>query len=540
MSTTVLSLSRTKIKHSWKTAFFSAAILGMLVHMYKFTNGLPYFDSLYNYYSSQNMLGHGRWFLSAACALTSYFDLPWFIGVAAVFYLSLTAVVVTDVLEIENPCLIAICSGLLVSFPAVTETMFFQYLSDGFFLAMLLSALAVRFSTLEYVGSRRHFLLSSCLLCLSCGIYQSYVAFALVLAICYFLGKLLEGEVSLRQCVNWIVFQAGVYAVALAGYFGIWKLLQAVSGVEALDYQGISQIGQVSPAGLIQAGIKSLISLAQFLVDQNPFKYGLSLYSGLNLLSCLAFGGVLCVAAVKGGLFRRKGHMALAALCVAVLPFVCYFCFFASPGVTYYTRMLQCVVFLYIFTGVLCERWITGKGKNLVLVLLLAVLWNQAIMANVCYVHLDRTYEQSYAFAQELATRIHLEDDGTARYIALIGSPDTVSEEDYQDDSQLGTLGPLKLVYKAELFYPDHIFLFLDQYTGFTLTYYRETGEAMPLQELEPGAPVPVGTEIRLPTAGWYQESYVPTGEVETMGIWPGKDSVRQIGDTIVVKLSEP
>ena len=79
-------LWRSRIKKNWKIAFFSSCIMGLLVHMYKFTNSFPYFDTLYNYYSSQNLVGSGRWLLSAACALTSYFDLPWLNGLAAVFF----------------------------------------------------------------------------------------------------------------------------------------------------------------------------------------------------------------------------------------------------------------------------------------------------------------------------------------------------------------------------------------------------------------------------------------------------------------------
>ena len=76
MGTELLTFYREKIKNTWKIAFYSAFFIGLLVHIYKFTNLLPNHDSLYNFYSSQNMVASGRWFLSIACSLGSYFDLP--------------------------------------------------------------------------------------------------------------------------------------------------------------------------------------------------------------------------------------------------------------------------------------------------------------------------------------------------------------------------------------------------------------------------------------------------------------------------------
>lgn len=532
---------KSRVKRRWKVAFFSACILGLLVHLYKFTNSFPYFDTLYNYYSSQNMLGHGRWLLSAACAMTSYFDLPWLNGLASVFLMGLTAAVVADVLDMENPYLIVVSSGLLVSYPAITETMFFEYAADGYMLAMLLSALAVRFSTMEHIRSGKHLLLSAACICMSCGIYQAYLSFALVLAICYFLEVLLDSHWEQSKCLRWIGFQAGAYVLGLAAYYGIWQLTLAVNGLHALDYQGISQAGAVGLNTIILGFRQSLVSFLLLLIEQNPLRYGLTLYAVLNIGVVLVFLAGIVMGILRAGLHRQKLRLLLAVICLAALPLACYIFYFVSPGVTYFTRMLQSVALLYLFTGVLWQREGGKAAKEIVFLLLAAVVWNQTVMANVCYLYLDRSYEQSYADAQEMATRIHMEDDGTVKYVAFVGFLDTISEEDYQDDAKLGTLGPLKLVYKAELRYDEHIILFMRQYLDFTLGYYRETGEPMPLMELEASAPVPKGTEIPFPIVSRQKAQELSVSpQVAQMAVWPERDSVRRIGDTIVVKLSEP
>ena len=56
-----------------KISFIATIIIGCIAHLYKFTNNLPHFDTLNNFYSDQNVIGSGRWFLSIACAMSSFF-----------------------------------------------------------------------------------------------------------------------------------------------------------------------------------------------------------------------------------------------------------------------------------------------------------------------------------------------------------------------------------------------------------------------------------------------------------------------------------
>lgn len=93
---------KTKVKPTWKLAFCSTMVIGLLTHGYKFTNTLFVPDSLRNFYSDQNILGSGRWFLSIACGLSSYFDLPWLNGVLSIFYIALTMVVITELLQLQG------------------------------------------------------------------------------------------------------------------------------------------------------------------------------------------------------------------------------------------------------------------------------------------------------------------------------------------------------------------------------------------------------------------------------------------------------
>lgn len=542
MGESIIRLYQNQVKKEWKIAFISAAIIGLLVHFYKFTNYFPNHDGLFNFWSTQNMVASGRWFLAPACALSSCFDLPWVIGIISVLFMALTAVLIAEIFEMKNPCLIVLSSGLLVSFPAITETMFFEFTADGYMLAMLLGTVAVYLTRMSKGIHWKRGLAAAACICLACAIYQAYVSFALVLAVCYFLWELLEDRQKNEAYWKWIAYQAGVYIGGLALYYGIWQLVMKLAGIAPASYEGINSMGILDAGTILMAVKKSITSFVWFFLERNPLEYGFSVYSVLGMLFLAAFAFVCAMVFCSGKLWKRPLTAALFLLCVLSLPFGCYLCYFISPGVEYFTRMLQSIVILYILLGVLCERWGSSSGKNLVMLLFVGVILNNTVTANVCYAYLNRCHEQSLATAAELSTRIHIEDDGTAQSVAFIGSIGgnwTVSEEETMDASKLGTLGPLKTVNYSLLSDRDLIVLFLDRYLDFTLEYYRTHDAQMPVYRFSQNAPTVNDFEFRFPIAdNETVEALTATQEYQQMGLWPGRNSVRKIGDTIVVRFS--
>ena len=61
-----------KLKKEWKLAFFSAVVIGLLVHMPALLLDIPNHDGLDSLYFDQNMITSGRWFLMVACGMSSF------------------------------------------------------------------------------------------------------------------------------------------------------------------------------------------------------------------------------------------------------------------------------------------------------------------------------------------------------------------------------------------------------------------------------------------------------------------------------------
>lgn len=537
MGSGILTFYHEKIKKTWKTAFLSAFLLGLLIHIYKFTNLLPNADALYNFYSNQNMAASGRWFLSIACGFGSYFDLPWVNGILSLFFMGLTAAMVAEVFRMENPVLIVLSSGLLVSFPSITATMSYEFTADGYMLAMMLSALSVCLSRMEYIG-RKHWpklVLSGVCICLSCGIYQAYVSFAFVLAVCYFIVELLENRREEKQFRNWIAAQVLIYGCALAGYYLVWKVCLAMQGFTASSYQGIDRVGVMGAGDLVSALMKIAGDFVKFFLEWNILDHGVTVYSVLNILFLIAFASGLLTAVRKSGAAKRKIHLLLLLFCVAALPVGCFIWYLTSPDVVYHALMLQSVCLLYILTAVLFDRWVRPAISNLALIVLVAIVVNNSVTANMYYNLMQQSFEVTKSVASELSTRIHLLDDGKVKFVAIYGGLGGYGQEDHFRHDRLRQLGGWKVINRTILS-P----MFLSLYTDFNLSYYRSNDLDYPIVENDPDIPAPQDWEFRFPLLEKTErDALAQTEQVQNMPIWPARDSVAVIGDTVVVKLSQ-
>ena len=168
-----------KIRREWKTAFLTCFVLGLLIHMPILLSDIPNHDGLDSMYFDQNMITSGRWFLMIACGFSSYFALPWVIGLLSLFFLGIGAAALIEFLEIKNELSVMLLAGLLVSFPALASTYAYIFTADGYMLALCLAFFSVALTKRREWG----FLPGGICLAFSMGTYQSYLSFAILLSI---------------------------------------------------------------------------------------------------------------------------------------------------------------------------------------------------------------------------------------------------------------------------------------------------------------------------------------------------------------------
>lgn len=517
MGLDLLSFLKTKVSKEQKIAFIGTFLISLLIHFYKFTNTLPNHDSLYNYYSDQNVLGSGRWALSIACGMTSYFDLPWVIGVFSCVFVALTVVVIVALLKVENPVLIVLIGGLLAASPATTETFFFLFTADGYMIAMFLAALAVYLSR---IGENRVlcWLLSGVCICVSCGIYQAYVSFALILAICYFMYELFQNNHEKKQYYFWIVRQICIYACSLAAYYLIWKLCMRISGTSANDYRGISEVGALSIGLLLNGAVSSIKTFILYFLQWNVLEHGFTLYSVLNLLFAFVFFGGLVIAIKESKILSRRWAFFLVVLClVAIVPFACIW-HFVSSSVGYRALMLQSLTILFVFAALMFERWSKKYLKNIAGAFLLVIVLNNALMANISYFYMNLCYERTYADGLEMILEIHdMQNTQAVEKIAVIGNRLAEVQWEIVDAvsggaSPAGKIHMLSSLIETNLLIDhEHTVPFLNATYGLELTSATKTE----------------------------REVLAQTNLVANMPCWPAEGSMCVIDGTLVIKLAD-
>ena len=506
-----------KTKTEYRIAFVSTFFITILIHLYKFTNTLPNHDSLYNYYSDQNVLGSGRWALSLACGISSYWDLPWIIGLLCCVFIALTVVVITALFQLKNPVLIGLTGAFLAASPSTTETFFFLYTADGYMIAMFLAALAVYLSRINEPRKSK-FLLSGLCICVCCGIYQAYVSFALLLAVCYFIYVLLQNTYSKQDCCKWILRQVIIYSLSLATYYFIWKLFLHFTETVANDYQGISEVGKINADLFVSGLLNSVKSSLLYFLQWDVLANGFTMYSVLNILFLLVMAAGLLIGCYKSKVWERKWAVVLLVLClVAIMPFACIW-HFTSEHVGYRAMMLQSLTLLFVLTAILYEQWAMPAVKNAVCLLLLVIVFNNTLMANISYFYMNLCYERTYAEGIEMMSEIHdLQDIYTFDKIAVVGtrSYDVQYESIDPDTGRMQPTGSIHmlsgLLEKSLLYDSEHTIRFLQTTFGLDLT---------PLSQTQ-------------------ADALLETTAVQNMDCWPSGNSIAVMDDTLVLKLSD-
>lgn len=402
-----------KLETRHKAAFLGTVLMGLLIHLPVMLSDVPNHDGLASMYFDQNMITSGRWFLTVACGFSSYFTIPWVIGILGLCFLGLTAVALTELLEIRRPVVAVLCGGLLVAFPALASTFAYVFTLDGYMLAMLLSVLAVLL-TKKY---RRGFWAGALCLAFSLGIYQAYLPFAILLCIYQVLILLGEGGWSkdrmgtLRKVGSYL----GMGILGFAAYYVILRILLAIQRKELASYQGIGMAGTLPKEGM-------LATLRQIYVDFVSFTLGgrilfQNLYSAaaVLLLTLLTLFVLIKLLLVRKW-WKKAGFYGILVLLALALP-ICTSCIrLVSPELNYHLLMRYQWVLFLICMMAFCEKYLGTKelkvgraGAPAWWILLgssVILIFCYGLADNVAYSNLAKKYEKTYAYCIRLLDRI--------------------------------------------------------------------------------------------------------------------------------------
>lgn len=418
-----LQESRAKIKSTWKAAFFSAFLLGILIHLPVMLSDIPNHDGLSSMHFDQNMITSGRWFLSVACGISSYFTIPWIIGLIGLFWLGLSAVALTEVLELTDPLVITAVSGLLVSFPALASTFAYVFTLDGYMLALFLAILAVLF-TKKY---NKGWIAGAVCLAFSMGIYQAYLPFAILLCVYVILLFFME-EKDWKTKAVYVLRYLGMGIAGGALYYVILQVLLKLQGKVLDTYQGINSMEQGGSGLGLFATLKGMYrDFLAFTVHGNVLANNIFSFAACMVLLLLA-AYLLVRILLQRKWWKNPLFFVIMILLAAVLPLLTNVILVISPNLTYHLLMrYQWVLYLIVMLAFISrfteEKEKTDAGIQWVALFSAVVLvFNYGVSDNIGYSNLEKKYEKTYAYCVRLLDRIE-QTDGYYQGIpiALVG-----------------------------------------------------------------------------------------------------------------------
>ncbi|QBK25504.1 glucosyltransferase domain-containing protein [Ureibacillus thermophilus] len=510
----VLKSLKEKIQPEWVLAFFSAVMIGFLAHAYVFLHRLPNHDGIINIYNTQAKVKSGRFFLGPASGMSSFFDLPWVIGVLSILFLGLAAVCIIILFDVRKKLAIVLISGIIVVFPSVSATFAYMFTADGYMLGIFFAILAVVLTKKYKFG----FLIGAILLCLSVGIYQANLSVALVFITLWIIHEILFSTFSTKVIGLHILRSGLAVGIGMVLYLAIFNFFTKFLNVQITSYQGLDKVGAVTIHDIPKRLVQIKEELLSFFFDSFYNHHDISLLPILNVFIFITLIAAVFTVIVKKHLYKNLLHMILFIVLVMSLPFSYYIVYFISPVAFYHTLMVFSLSSVYIFLVLLYDAveekrplWVEKVSSWATVLLMSVAIFNFAIIANISYFNMELRHEKTMNLTNRILDRIEqLDEYEDIKKMTVFGKVPMHSELTSEIipnriPHMIGTTGE---VFISE---PYHYTALFDSFFGYSLDIATEE-ERKAIQQ---------------------------SREFKEMGVWPAKDSIKVFDDIVVVKFED-
>lgn len=485
------------LRVSVKTAFFATLLVGLMTHLYQFTNKFYNYDELANTPGGNGAsVEQGRWFLKWMGDIQiNYFggaySLPFLNGIVSVLMIAAAAALIASMFRMESKLLAACVGGFMVSFPSIVCMFFYMFTSVFYSAAIFLSVLCA-YLVVRYPKNLLLHLAAVFALACSLGTYQAYFPNTVCLLVIAVIVQTAEESADWKKVFFTALRYVGVLAAGMIAYFLINKAVLAYYNVEMINYQGSAAMGQITVGQLLRAikhcyrdfinlGFDNVLVLNATGVMRRIYTYS----------TLLLIGSAAVLVFFYRGEWIKKLFMALGFL---VFPVAMFLVYVMAPDAMTYTLMGYGVVSLLIFLVVWADRFYAKEkvpqivrtlmqwvSELLAVVMLVCYIW----YGNGCYMSLEYTKMHDMSYFQTMVTQIKsVEGYSDEMKVVFIGN----KIEDVTNN-QGSLMGPVfsingKSESNVNAFSRMHI---ITQYLGFApdIAGYEETKACMEWEEVK-------------------------------------------------------
>ncbi len=497
-----------------RLTFAAAVVLGLVTHLYAFTNKLPNLDDTLYLFGTTYGRGSGRWLLPTVLLWDGSYSMPWLIGVLSIFCIAAAACLTVQLLRIRGPLACIIAAGILVAFPSTAETFSYTFSADSYFLSLALAAFGAYAAVSFPKGI--NFAVGSLAVTLSMGIYQSYFSVAAALMVGALIFETLEGKRSLSNLLFRSVMLAGTLFTSLLLYLLLVRV--SLPSGNLTPYMGISEMGHISiqelPARVLLCYGKYYMT---FWKNDSHLHFTFLRY---------AFAlTALCSVALLVWIIRKKRLAPLQTILIILLvllyPLAGDLIYVMAPHSPVYMRMIYGLCYILLAPLALVdfaaqerkpefEKSALQTAASWIILLTMALTaYSYVIHCNKAYFKIDLSRQQCASYSTRLLERIEACEGYTSKApVILVGS---TGQDLVNPTPELGEV-VLDGIYDFPQLRRSYSYgIYLRDYMGFpNPVQVGNSNEALALEKTE---------------------------EVSNMPVYPAAGSIQVIEGAVVVKL---
>lgn len=211
---------------------------GIIIHFYILSNTLYNHDSIVLYGNDFHwLITQGKWFVTPLASIEGCLDLSYLAQIICLIFISLAAVVFSEMFELRHSASVILAGLFFLSFPAVA-TMAIYHAGDYFGIIWFFSI------TSAYLISRKGLISSICgivLLVLSLGGYQPYMGFTISLLALDCLIRLLRNVEMVKIIKTGFLYIAEII-LSIGIYYAILQYLLRKYNLTLSSYKGLNSV----------------------------------------------------------------------------------------------------------------------------------------------------------------------------------------------------------------------------------------------------------------------------------------------------------
>lgn len=297
---------------TFKYILLCTALCALAAHLYCWTNSLFSHDSLMVVQNDwEHQIGIGRPFQQFYVALRGAIVAPWLIGMLGTLFLALANWEIIKLLRIPNRLyVLAICAALTTNATITLVNATYLDWFDIMMLALFLSCVSINLCNRHtwYCSAA-----AALLLCLSAGLYQSYLSAAVTLTLISCAQRLLSNQK--KECLHFGIRAALTIIAGLLLYLIAQKIAFVLAG--DAEYHTYNSVSAAFSSGMPIYQVIFIVWLDFWAKLVWPETYAIPLIGACNL-ALLAIGFIGFLSHVRNN--TSKTNALLAAIILVLLP----------------------------------------------------------------------------------------------------------------------------------------------------------------------------------------------------------------------------